>query len=142
MRVLLVDDDATVRTVMHRILSRQFSFDIDLCKDGPEALEKLSTEEYDLVLLDVTMPMMDGMDVLQSIRLNPETHHTPVIMITGLSDQRLVKQALREGISDFILKPVRPAELCERVARVLEKTADASEHGWRLPAAAAVSAAR
>ena len=140
MRVLLVDDDATVRTVMQRILSRQFSFDIDLCKDGPEALERLSREDYSLVLLDVTMPMMDGMDVLQSIRLNPETHHVPVIMITGLSDQRLVKQALREGISDFILKPVRPAELCERVARVLEKTADHSEDGWRLPAAVAATA--
>ncbi len=139
MRVLLVDDDATVRTVMYRILSRQFSFDIDLCKDGPEALEKLSTEEYALVMLDVTMPMMDGMDVLQSIRLNPETHHIPVIMITGLSDQRLVKQALREGISDFILKPVRPTELCERVARVLESTTDRSEHSWRSPAPAAAA---
>jgi CheY-like chemotaxis protein len=142
MRVLLVDDDATVRAVMQRILRRQFSFDIDLCKDGPEALEKLSTEEYALVLLDVTMPMMDGMDVLQSIRLNPDTHHTPVIMITGLSDQRLVKQALREGISDFILKPVRPAELCDRVAKVIEKTGDHRDDGWRLPAVAAAGAAR
>ena len=140
MRVLLVDDDATVRTVMFRILSRQFNFEIDLCKDGPEALEKLSTEEYSLVLLDVTMPMMDGMDVLQSIRLNPETHHVPVIMITGLSDQRLVKQALREGISDFILKPVRPAELCERVARVIEKTTDRRDHVRPVaPVAAAVA---
>ena len=142
MRVLLVDDDATVRTVMYRILSRQFSFEIDLCKDGPEALEKLSTEDYSLVLLDVTMPMMDGMDVLQSIRLNPDTHHVPVIMITGLSDQRLVKQALREGISDFILKPVRPAELCERVARVIEKTTDSNDDAWRMPATAAASHVR
>jgi PleD family two-component response regulator len=73
------------------------------------------------------MPMMDGMDVLQSIRLNPDTHDIPVIMITGLSDQRLVKQALREGISDFILKPVRPAELCERVSRVLDQAVDEPE---------------
>ena len=131
MRVLLVDDDPNVRTVMHRILSRQFSFEIDLCQDGPEALEKLSVKDYDLVLLDVTMPMMDGMDVLQSIRLNPDTHHVPVIMITGLSDQRLVKQALREGISDFILKPVRPSELCERVSRVLDKAAGESDEVTR-----------
>ena len=122
MRTLLADDDSNVRGLVRRVLTRQFeALDIVECENGLAALELLNSDEFDLVLLDVSMPLMDGLDVLQSVRCAPIIGKTPVIMMTGHNDEHLIRQTLRLGISDFILKPIHPAQLCERVLKILTR---------------------
>jgi DNA-binding response OmpR family regulator len=124
MRALLVDDDPSIRAVITRILSRQFEqIQIVECQNGVEALEELSRDAYSLVLLDLAMPLMDGFDVLESLRRSPATSAIPVIMMTGVNDEATVRRILGVGVTDYILKPVRPGQLCERVSRIVGKLA-------------------
>lgn len=128
MRALLVDDDPNIRAIVRRVLTRQFeSLQIVDCTDGVQALEELSQGEYDLVLLDVSMPFMDGLDVLQSIRRSPVIAKIPVIMMTGNNEEHTIRAAVRIGVNDFILKPIHPTQLCERVLKLLTRSSDADE---------------
>jgi CheY-like chemotaxis protein len=84
MRTLIADDDPNVRGLVRRVLMRQFdSLDIAECDNGLAALELLTNGEYDLVLLDLSMPLMDGLDVLHSVRCAPAPARLPVIMSDG-----------------------------------------------------------
>jgi two-component system, chemotaxis family, chemotaxis protein CheY len=120
MRTLVVDDDPNIRGIVRRVLTRRFdALDIVECEDGLAALELLSKGEYDFVLLDVSMPLMDGLDVLQSVRRAPVIAKIPVIMMTGNNDEHTIRQAMKLGVNDFILKPIHPTQLCERVLKIL-----------------------
>jgi CheY-like chemotaxis protein len=120
MRTLLVDDDPNIRGIVRRVLTRQFdALEIVECENGLEAIELLSAGEYDFILLDVSMPLMDGLDVLQSVRRAPVIAKIPVIMMTGNNDEHTIRQAMKLGVSDFILKPIHPTQLCERVLKIL-----------------------
>lgn len=128
MRALLVDDDPNIRAIVRRVLTRQFeALEIVDCTDGVQALEELSQGEYDLVLLDVSMPFMDGLDVLQSIRRSPVIAKIPVIMMTGNNEEPTIRSAVRIGVNDFILKPIHPIQLCERVMKLLTRSSGADE---------------
>ena len=128
MRTLIADDDSNVRGLVRRVLTRQFeSLDIVECENGLAALELLTSGEFDLVLLDVSMPLMDGLDVLRSVRCAPVIGKVPVIMMTGHNDDHVIRQTLKLGISDFILKPIHPLQLCERVLKVLTRAPAADE---------------
>ena len=120
MRILLVDDDQNIRAVVRRILTRAFEqLEIVECRNGLEALERLSADKFSLVLLDLNMPVMDGFDVLHSLRRSPMCARLPVIMMSGVNDGVTVRRILNEGVTDYILKPVRPTQLCDRVTRIL-----------------------
>jgi CheY-like chemotaxis protein len=128
MRALLVDDDPNIRSIVRRVLTRQFeSLEIVDCTDGVQALEQLSQAEYDLVLLDVSMPFMDGLDVLQSIRRSPVVGKIPVIMMTGNNEEHTIRSAVQIGVNDFILKPIHPIQLCERVLKLLTRSSRGDE---------------
>lgn len=128
MRTLLADDDSNVRGLVRRVLTRQFeSLEIVECENGLAALELLTGDEFDLVLLDVSMPLMDGLDVLRSVRCAPVIAKTPIIMLTGHNDEHLIRQTVKLGVSDFILKPLHPAQLCERVLKILTRSPGADE---------------
>ena len=105
---------------MRRILTRAFEqLEIVECRNGLEALERLSADKLSLVMLDLNMPVMDGFDVLHSLRRSPMCARLPVIMMSGVNDGVTVRRILNEGVTDYILKPVRPAQLCDRVTRIL-----------------------
>lgn len=123
MRALLVDDDPSIRAVIVRILSRQFdALELVECNDGVEALEELSRDHYAFMLLDLSMPNLDGFDVLESLRASDNLRTLPVIMMTGTNEERTVKRILSVGVTDYILKPIRPAQLCERVSRIVSRS--------------------
>jgi CheY-like chemotaxis protein len=119
MRVLLVDDDPIICAVIRRILSRHLDVDVVECATGIAALEALSTERYSLVLLDIGLPEMNGTQVLQVIRESPTLNHLPVIMLTGTGDSDAVYRILDLGVTDYMVKPLRPGELHDRVGTVL-----------------------
>jgi putative two-component system response regulator len=117
-RILIVDDEELNRDLMEAMIA-SFGHVSELATNGPEALEKL-TPDFDLVLLDVMMPGMDGFEVAQKIRENQEINDIPIIMVTGLSSQKDRLKAVKAGVNDFISKPVDRVELNVRTDSMLK----------------------
>jgi DNA-binding response OmpR family regulator len=139
--ILTVDDSRAVRTIVGKQV-KELGFDVLEAEDGAQGLEQLAQAQVDLVLLDVTMPNMDGPTMLQKMREGG--NQTPVIMLTSEAKRSIVAGAMKQGISDYILKPFKPEELRAKVLAVLqgESGADAvaAAESTALPPSAAAPA--
>ena len=111
--VLVVDDDRGTLSIIERILGRDF--EVSLASSGQEGLEILESKSADLVLLDIMMPEIDGLEVCKRIKGDRKTADIPVIFLTGMEDEDAEEQALDAGAADFISKPIRPRILQSRV---------------------------
>ncbi len=117
--ILIVDDDTELRANLSKIL-RDKGYHTDEAPTGKEAIEKVIPKEFDIVLLDLMMPKMSGMDVLAEIRkLRPGTK---VIMITAFATVDNAVEAIKRGASDYISKPFKIEELLTTIRRVLEES--------------------
>ena len=114
-RILTVDDSRAVRTIIAKTL--RSSFEILEAEDGEKGLGVLSEETVDIVLLDVTMPVMDGPEMLKQLRERGDK--TPVILLTAESKTSLIGAMMQLGINDYILKPFKPEELMAKITKVL-----------------------
>ena len=137
--ILIVDDDEIIRDTLKELLSEQYT-----CKTAgtaDEAFARLSEKPYDLVLTDIAMPGISGLDLLG--RVLQQYPKTPVIVVSGISDQEHVQGLLKLGAFDFLLKPFRLEVVEKSVKRALEqrqKLLEASEtkdqpdenSGWRI----------
>lgn len=101
-----------------------YGYEVSVAVDGIEALKMLSDENnhYDLILLDVMMPNMDGWDTLKAIRKNKSTAYIPVIMITAVSEDQKVVSGLKIGADDYIVKPFILPNLLARIEAVLRRS--------------------
>ena len=99
-----------------------YGYDVDIAEDGIEGLKKLADKSFDIILLDVMMPNMDGWDTLKAIRKNPKTEHIPVIMITAVSEDQKVVSGLKIGADDYIVKPFILPNLLARIEAVLRRS--------------------
>jgi diguanylate cyclase (GGDEF)-like protein len=118
--ILVVDDDPDIARFVEVNL-RSAGYDVSVASDGEEALEKAATLRPDLVLLDVMMPRIDGFEVAQRLRRNPQTANTSIIMLTAkaLSTDKVL--GLTAGADDYIIKPFDPIELLARVKGTLRR---------------------
>ncbi len=119
-RILIVDDVEENRAVLERRLERE-GYAVDSVASGEEALARVGDGAFDLVLLDVLMPGMDGFAVLDRIMSNPATRNIPVIMISALDDLASVVRCIEHGAEDFLSKPFDPVLLRARIGASLEK---------------------
>lgn len=113
-RVLVVDDIAANSKLLEARLSAEY-FDVTTATNGAEALAICERGECDIVLLDVMMPDMDGVEVCYTLKQNPATHHIPIIMVTALDLPSERVRSLEAGADDFLTKPVSDVALCARV---------------------------
>ncbi len=118
-KMLIVDDDAEFRIHVSDILKGE-GYQTDSASSGKEALSKMKSHEYDVVLLDFMMPRMNGFELLAEIR--KERPKTKVIMITAFATVENAVDAIRKGASDYISKPFKIPELLTTIRRVLEET--------------------
>ncbi len=130
-RILIIDDEEGVRDALAKV-TRRFGYEAEVAEDGIRGVAMLPLD-FDLVLVDAEMPNMDGYEVVRAIREEPRTSDLPIIMITGLRKEGDRLRALREGIDDFIRKPVGVDELRLRVEYLLsrKRAADALKHESR-----------
>ena len=106
MRVLVVDDSGTMRTIQKRCLNKLGINDVVEAEDGVQALKVLSLGAFDLILTDWNMPNMDGLSLLKNIRAQDK--QTPVFMITTEGERGRVIEAIQCGVSDYLVKPFTP----------------------------------
>jgi CheY-like chemotaxis protein len=117
--ILLVDDEELNRLLLGRHLTRE-GYDVSVAGGGREALDMLSSQAFDLILLDLRMPGMDGLATLDAIRCQARFDGVPILMLTASNARESVVHCLSLGAADYIIKPVDPADLAERVLRQLQ----------------------
>lgn len=116
--ILVVDDDSIHRALLRNILTEE-RYRVVVASSGREALAALARTTPSLVLMDIMMPGIDGLETMAQIKAIPIHANLPVIMVTAKSDGNVVRDSLRIGAVDFIVKPVRPVALLAKVARAL-----------------------
>ena len=117
-KVLIVDDNALNRKVFENILMNNYSY--DSAKDGEEAIEMIKSNDYDLILMDIQMPKLDGISALRIIKEDYLTA-SPIIAVSAYSNQTDREYFLSTGFDDFIAKPVKPKDLLETISFHLGK---------------------
>jgi PAS domain S-box-containing protein len=117
-RILVVDDERPNRQLIEAMLEPE-GYEVRTSGSGEEAIALAAHEDFDLILLDVMMPGMDGYDVARNVKENSATRNVPIIMVTALGDRDARLRGLRAGAEDFLTKPIDRAELCVRVKNLL-----------------------
>lgn len=116
-RVMTVDDSATVRQALQMVLS-DAGYDVLEAVDGQDALDKLSSESVDMLVTDLNMPKVDGIDLIQQVRQRPGNRFMPIIMLTTESQPEKKSAGKSAGASGWITKPFRPEQLLAVVRMV------------------------
>src|SRR5712691_7292990 len=119
MKVLICDDDSATRFALKRVLLR-FECSVVEAADGMAALDILSRTPVAFVLLDVHMPVLSGVEVLQAIRSSPQHANLPVVVISAVTDQLTVAELIRLGVSDFLTKPLKADKVAARITTMIE----------------------
>ncbi len=118
--ILVVDDDPDIARFVEVNL-RSAGYDVAVAGDGEAALERARTLRPDLVLLDVMMPRMTGLEFCAALRSDPEMGAVPILMLTAKAQERDVDHGFAAGADDYILKPFSPRELLTRVNAALAR---------------------
>ena len=118
-KILAVDDERHIVRLVQVNLERA-GYEVVTAFDGKDALEKVASENPDLVVLDVMMPYMDGFEVLQNLRKNPSTRELPVIMLTAKAQDADVFRGWQSGVDCYLTKPFNPMELISFVKRIFK----------------------
>lgn len=116
-KILLVDDAAFMRKVIKDTLSKAGYTDLHEAVDGADAVEKYNSLKPDLVLMDITMPNMDGLEALKAIRAKDGSAN--VVMCSAMGQETMVIDAIRSGAKDFIVKPFKPDRVLKTVTNIL-----------------------
>lgn len=118
-KILLVEDDELMYRMYEEILNFGH-YDILIAKDGEEGWKVAKENKLDLILLDVMMPKMSGMDLLKLLKSDPQTKDVPVVMLTNLADERMVQESLNNGAVGYMVKSAfTPEEVLERIKAYL-----------------------
>ncbi len=118
-RILIVDDETNVRVVFSDVLRKE-NYIVKVAEDGPEAIKAVDEETFDLALVDLRMPRMDGIEVLENIKKRKP--QIPVIIYTGYGSVTTAVEAMRKGAADYLNKPFSPEDLKSCIRKALEGT--------------------
>lgn len=116
LRVLAVDDSKTIRMIVKKAF-KTYDCEVIEAENGKKGLETASKEKPDLIVLDITMPVMTGPQMLEELRKDPDLKEIPVIMLTAESGKENVIQILKMGVQDYMVKPFKGEQLVERVRK-------------------------
>ncbi len=118
-RILVVDDDEHIQKSLSQYLEME-DFEVDVASSGQEALERAALQTFDLILLDIMMPEMDGFEVVETLRTHAKTSQVPIILLTARGQDTDVLKGYHLGVSSYLTKPFNLDELVETIREVLE----------------------
>ena len=127
--ILVIEDDDVSRTLLHRLLTRRFSCKVHEARNGREGLNVIRGLRPDLVLLDVMLPELDGMGVLQAIRSDPAVARLPVVIVSSAGDREAVTKMAGLGIRDYLLKPFKADLVTKRIGKILTEVYKSRQAG-------------
>ena len=118
LKILIVDDFATMRKILKKLLKRFGYGNIHEADDGVTALAKLKKERFDLIIADWNMPEMSGLDLLKNARADENHKNTPFLMVTAESGKNAIVAAIQSGANDYLIKPFNERSLEEKLKRI------------------------
>src|SRR6476620_6571851 len=121
MKFLVVDDFSTMRRIVRNLLKELGYSNVDEAEDGAMALSKLKNEQFDFVISDWNMPVMNGLDMLKSIRADAALAKLPVLMVTAEAKKENIIAAAQAGANGYVVKPFTAATLDEKLNKIFEK---------------------
>ncbi|ATZ12355.1 chemotaxis response regulator CheY [Erwinia amylovora] len=121
LRFLVVDDFATMRRIVRNLLQDLGYKNIEEAEDGQDALNRLRTSSFDFVVSDWNMPNIDGLQLLKTIRQEPELMKLPVLMVTAEAKRENIIAAAQAGANGYIVKPFTAVTLEEKLGKIFEK---------------------
>jgi CheY-like chemotaxis protein len=127
MKVLIVDDDRVSRMLLGHIIGREFGGAITEAIHGAEALEVLKRQPFDFILLDLMMPVMDGLQTLEAIRAADGLRQLPVVILSAVKEEGKVRRILQLGVTDYLAKPLQPKAIVQRLHRIVPPIMAAKE---------------
>ncbi|GAB3553270.1 hypothetical protein GCM10027404_25400 [Arthrobacter tumbae] len=119
-KILVVDDDADIRDLVSTKLESS-GYEVETAGDGVAGLELATNNEYSLVISDVMMPGMSGVDMVRMMRSAEPPISVPVILLTAKNQERDIENGFAAGVTDYVVKPFSPRELAARVAGILAR---------------------
>jgi DNA-binding response OmpR family regulator len=119
-KILVIEDEKDIRELLTLYLKRE-GYDVQIAKDGETGLRKASQERFDLVLLDLMLPQLDGLEICRNLRSRPPTADLPIIMITAKAEEADRIVGLEMGADDYITKPFSPREVMARVKAIFRR---------------------
>lgn len=123
-RILVVDDDIFITNSYREAFERE-GFNVDVCFDGTEVMEKIQENQPDLIVLDLALPQMNGYKVLEELKEDEELKKIPVLVLSNLGDPSVVKKARALGAEDYLIKAtVTISDVVKRVIELLEHKVD------------------
>jgi len=122
-RVIVIDDDTYIRDLYVEVLKDE-GYTVDSASNGEEAFNKLKQGGYDLILLDIMMPKMDGLGIMEALKKDPPpVKNGPILLLTNLDHEPLIKDAISRGATAFIIKAdITPEDLVGQVKKYLNET--------------------
>ena len=120
-KFLVVDDFSTMRRIVRNLLKELGYSNVDEAEDGAMALSKLKNEQFDFVISDWNMPVMNGLDMLKSIRADAALAKLPVLMVTAEAKKENIIAAAQAGANGYVVKPFTAATLDEKLNKIFEK---------------------
>jgi two-component system chemotaxis response regulator CheY len=120
MKILVVDDDKTTRKILSLYLKGK-GYEVVTAENGLDALEKMGTENINLVLTDMNMPFMDGIELTKTLKADPNWQNIPILMVTTEADEEEKKRAATAGVDDYLVKPANAEQVTASVKKILKK---------------------
>lgn len=119
-KILLIEDDKTL-VEMYKVKFEQEGYEIDASEKGAEGLDLAKKNKYDVILLDIILPEMDGFAVLKSLKGSSHTKNTPVVMLSNLGQEADLKKGKKLGAKDYLVKAsFTPAQVVNKVAKIVK----------------------
>ena len=119
-KILIVDDEAGILEMVNKTLTKQ-GYAVTTSPDGKDALDKITQTKFDIIILDIMMPYLDGFEVLQAMKRKPETRNIPVIFLTAKNNDMDIVKGWQAGVNAYLIKPFNPTELVKYVKQNLKK---------------------
>lgn len=120
-KILIVDDEPDILELISYNLKKE-GFHLSMALDGEDALTKVRTDHFDLIILDLMLPGIHGIELCRILRNNPKTAHIPIIMLTARGEESDKVHGLETGADDYMTKPFSPKELIARVKAILRRS--------------------
>jgi two-component system alkaline phosphatase synthesis response regulator PhoP len=119
-KILIIEDEKDILDLLQLYLKRE-GYDVHIAKDGEAGLRKASQERYELILLDLMLPQVDGLEICRNLRSRPQTADIPIIMITAKAEESDRIVGLEMGADDYVTKPFSPREVLARVKAIFRR---------------------
>lgn len=120
MKILVVDDDKTTRKLLSLFLKGK-GYEVVTAENGLDAMEKLGIDSINLIVSDMNMPYMDGIEFTKNLKNDPTWSNIPIIMITTEADEEDKKKAFEAGVDDYLVKPANADQINDSIKKILKK---------------------